>query len=45
MAETPDIRIPAELLPKDGRFGAGPSKVRSEQVAALAADAPHFLGT
>jgi len=45
MAETPDIRIPAELLPKDGRFGAGPSKVRSEQVAALAADASHFLGT
>jgi phosphoserine aminotransferase len=45
MAETPDIRIPAELLPKDGRFGAGPSKVRSEQVTALAADAPHFMGT
>jgi phosphoserine aminotransferase len=45
MAETPDIRIPAELLPKDGRFGAGPSKVRSEQVAALVADAPRFLGT
>jgi len=45
MAETPQIKIPAELLPSDGRFGAGPSKVRSEQVAKLAADAPHFLGT
>jgi phosphoserine aminotransferase len=30
------IRIPAELLPRDGRFGCGPSKVRPEQLAALA---------
>ncbi|GAA3608812.1 phosphoserine transaminase [Marihabitans asiaticum] len=28
--------LPAHLLPTDGRFGAGPSKVRPEQVAALA---------
>ena len=27
--------IPAELKPADGRFGAGPSKVRPEQLAAL----------
>lgn len=27
--------IPAELKPADGRFGAGPSKVRPEQIAAL----------
>src|ERR1700683_1867248 len=26
--DTPDITIPAELLPCDGRFGSGPSKVR-----------------
>ena len=45
MADTPDIKIPAELLPKDGRFGAGPSKVRPEQIAALSQDAPHYLGT
>ena len=45
VADTPEIKIPAELLPKDGRFGAGPSKVRPEQVAALSADAPHYLGT
>ena len=25
---TPDIRLPADLLPADGRFGCGPSKVR-----------------
>jgi phosphoserine aminotransferase len=45
MSDTPSIVIPAELLPADGRFGAGPSKVRSEQVAALAAAAPTYLGT
>ena len=28
------IRIPTELLPADGRFGAGPSKVRQAQVDA-----------
>jgi phosphoserine aminotransferase len=39
------IEIPADLLPADGRFGAGPSKVRPEQVAALAAAAPTYLGT
>ena len=37
--------IPADLKPADGRFGAGPSKVRTEQVAALAAAAPAYLGT
>ncbi|OZB87921.1 MAG: hypothetical protein B7X41_10860 [Microbacterium sp. 14-71-5] len=33
----PDLHIPADLLPRDGRFGCGPSKVRPEQVATLAA--------
>jgi phosphoserine aminotransferase len=41
----PDITIPADLLPADGRFGAGPSKVRQEAVAQLAAAAPRLLGT
>ena len=41
----PDIRLPADLLPSDGRFGSGPSKVRSDAVAALAAAAPTYLGT
>ena len=40
-----EIVIPADLKPADGRFGAGPSKVRTEQVAALAQIAPHFMGT
>ena len=42
---TPEIIIPAELLPVDGRYGAGPSKVRTEQVSALAEVAGSFLGT
>ncbi|MGH9282201.1 MAG: aminotransferase class V-fold PLP-dependent enzyme, partial [Acidimicrobiales bacterium] len=44
-APPPDIRIPEHLLPSDGRFGSGPSKVRPEAVAALAAAAPTYLGT
>ena len=27
-----NIIIPKELLPKDGRFGSGPSKIRPEQL-------------
>ena len=30
-----DTVIPRDLLPADGRFGCGPSKVRPEQVARL----------
>ena len=30
------LRLPAELLPSDGRFGCGPSKVRPEHLARLA---------
>ncbi|MCH1447221.1 MAG: phosphoserine transaminase, partial [Candidatus Nanopelagicales bacterium] len=39
------IRIPTELLPADGRFGAGPSKVRQAQVDALAGVWQTYLGT
>jgi phosphoserine aminotransferase len=39
------IEIPRELLPVDGRFGCGPSKIRPEQVAALAAVGSSLLGT
>ena len=44
-AAIPDIRIPVELLPRDGRFGSGPSKVRPEEVEALAATGTTYLGT
>ena len=40
-----DITIPADLLPADGRFGSGPSKVRHEQVASLAEVADTYMGT
>ncbi len=39
------MKIPAELLPKDGRFGSGPSKVRTEALEALAATGSSLLGT
>ncbi len=38
------VKIPAELLPADGRFGCGPSKVRPEQLRAVA-DAADVMGT
>lgn len=41
----PALTIPAELLPRDGRFGCGPSKIRSEQIAALSAAGTTLLGT
>lgn len=41
----PSIVIPADLLPADGRFGCGPSKVRPEQLAHLAEFGPAILGT
>jgi phosphoserine aminotransferase, putative len=41
----PQIAIPAELLPADGRFGCGPSKVRQAQLDALAASGSSLLGT
>jgi predicted phosphoserine aminotransferase len=40
-----DISIPADLLPADGRFGCGPSKVRPEALRALATDGAALMGT
>lgn len=45
MAAAPDIRIPPAILPQDGRFGSGPSKVRPEAVEELAKAAAEYLGT
>ncbi|MFQ5557816.1 MAG: phosphoserine transaminase, partial [Acidimicrobiales bacterium] len=42
---TPEIEIPAALMPSDGRFGSGPSKVRPEAVSALADRAVDYMGT
>ncbi|HWT33873.1 MAG TPA: phosphoserine transaminase [Microbacterium sp.] len=43
--DAPSLTLPADLLPADGRFGCGPSKVRPEQVAALAGAGAELLGT
>ena len=40
-----EIQIPADIRPADGRFGAGPSKVRPEALSALAATGSSLLGT
>ncbi|MGW2325453.1 phosphoserine transaminase [Streptomyces sp. NPDC001700] len=40
-----EIRIPEDIKPADGRFGAGPSKVRTEALSALAATGSSLLGT
>ena len=39
------LSIPSELLPADGRFGCGPSKVRPEQLEALVAAGTTVMGT
>ncbi|MDZ7578880.1 MAG: phosphoserine transaminase [Candidatus Nanopelagicales bacterium] len=43
--DSAQIVIPVEMLPGDGRFGCGPSKVRAEQVDSLARVATTYLGT
>lgn len=40
-----DITIPANLKPRDGRFGCGPSKIRSEALSVLAGSGASILGT
>ncbi len=39
------LTIPTHLLPSDGRFGSGPSRVRGAQVDSLTAANPGVLGT
>jgi phosphoserine aminotransferase len=39
------LTIPAELLPADGRFGSGPSRVREAQMEALASRSRTVMGT
>jgi phosphoserine aminotransferase len=42
---TATIDIPKDLLPADGRFGCGPSKVRPEQLESLLRDGSKVMGT
>jgi phosphoserine aminotransferase len=45
LTDTATVTIPAELLPQDGRFGCGPSKVRPAQIDYLASVGRTVLGT
>lgn len=40
-----ELVLPADLLPADGRFGCGPSKVRPAQIEAITAGANAIIGT
>lgn len=39
------VTLPREILPADGRFGCGPSKIRAEQIASLAGPGAVLMGT
>lgn len=41
----PEISIPQHLLPSDGRFGCGPSKLRAEALVAFASEGAKLMGT
>ena len=41
----PPITIPSHLLPADGRFGCGPSKIRPEAMNALNSVSSTYMGT
>jgi phosphoserine aminotransferase len=45
MSSSDTFTIPTDLLPRDGRFGSGPSKVRVEQLNALVDSGTTYLGT
>ncbi|WP_410655572.1 phosphoserine transaminase [Amycolatopsis sp. lyj-112] len=45
MTDAPELTLPADLKPADGRFGCGPSKVRDEQLSNLAKSGATYLGT
>ena len=45
MSPTATLDIPADLKPSDGRFGAGPSKVRPAQLQHLADSGVEIMGT
>src|SRR3954453_15744907 len=44
VAMTDALQIPTDLLPADGRFGAGPSKIQTSHLDALAATGASLMG-
>lgn len=45
MTDAPRLEIPLDLLPRDGRFGSGPSKIPPGHLDALAATGRSLMGT
>ncbi|MCP4965524.1 MAG: phosphoserine transaminase [bacterium] len=45
MSNIPSIELPSQLIPADGRFGSGPSKVRTESLLELGVTGANFMGT
>ncbi len=45
MTELAQITLPEDVKPRDGRFGCGPSKVRTEALASLAGAGAAVMGT
>ncbi|PZS04758.1 MAG: phosphoserine transaminase [Pseudonocardiales bacterium] len=45
MPAAANLQIPSSLLPGDGRFGCGPSKVRKQALAGLVAEGAAVMGT
>ncbi|CQD02966.1 phosphoserine aminotransferase [Mycobacterium europaeum] len=45
MSMADQLEVPADIKPRDGRFGCGPSKVRPEQLQALTTTAAPLFGT
>ncbi|MBA0127683.1 phosphoserine transaminase [Haloechinothrix sp. YIM 98757] len=45
MTDAADLTLPDDIKPADGRFGCGPSKVRTEQLAHLASEGAAVMGT
>lgn len=43
--DMPNIQIPSQILPKDGRFGCGPSRLRPDQIAAFGEKGTSLMGT
>jgi len=45
MTDLPKVELPPELIPSDGRFGSGPSKVLVPSLHSLADSGAHLMGT
>ena len=45
MTTSTELEIPPALLPLDGRFGCGPSKVRADQLTRLSSEYAGVMGT